>query len=113
MNAILFAISAHRISRHFRRKQNYFVKHREPAPRVTTGQVGIELFPVAVGGRIAALVVLQSMGGISHGYGGQQILPIPCPRGKTLQCCTAHAIKKLVRLIFALEKTGQAYRCMT
>ena len=33
--------------------------------------------------------------------------------GKHYNVALTHAIKKLVRLIFALEKTGQAYRCMT
>ena len=33
--------------------------------------------------------------------------------GKHYNVALTHAIKKLVRLIFALEKTGQTYRCMT
>ena len=33
--------------------------------------------------------------------------------GKHYNVALTHAIKKLVRLIFALEKTGQAYRCLT
>ena len=40
-------------------------------------------------------------------------LPKTQAEGKALQCCLSHATKKLVRLIYALQKSGKAYLAVT